>query len=58
MLPQLRFPPLFTRKDASLDLLFLFYQEKRKSPLGGGEPRQAGALDKDLSATVEMTDFS
>jgi hypothetical protein len=30
----------------SLDLLFLFYQEKRKSPLGGHEPRQDCARGK------------
>jgi hypothetical protein len=30
----------------SLDLLFLFYQEKRKSPLGGDEPRQDSAKEK------------
>jgi len=41
MLPQLRFPSLFTRKDASLDFWLPFYQEKGKSPIGGGEPRQA-----------------
>jgi len=32
-LPQFRIFYFFARKDASLDLLFLFYQEKRKSLL-------------------------